>query len=1027
MRHYLMGFVLLFISTPFVYGAEYADNRLIIKFKETPGIVTGTRAGLTAVDNILQGEIVTSLAKALPAAAVADPLGLARVYEVVFAAPVDVADLVKRLSDLPEVEYAEPRYIAKISANAPAGPSTSSGHGPTATPNDPAYSANQAYLPLIQAPAAWDIAKGRPETIIAVVDNGTDWRHEDLLANHWQNQAELTGQPGRDDDGNGYVDDIDGYDFIDKDGDPTPSSGVTHGTHVGGIAAAVTNNGRGVASVSWNCRLMAIRSGTGTSVSFGYEGIHYAAHSGAHVISCSWSGGGASRFEREVIADALAQGAVILAAAGNDGNDLLNYPAAYENVIAVGATDSGDRKASYSNYGTWLSVCAPGTIYSTFPSNQYTTISGTSMATPMVAGLCGLIKSYHPDWDNYQIAAQAILSADNLDAKNPSYIGKLGSGRINALRALTETFNALIMTNFTVNDGGSGFTPNGLEPGETVDAFVAVRSLFSTMSNVTVRLTTTDSYITFLTNQVTYGNLAVGQTVTNSQPFRIQAASNMPYGHVIEFNIILSAGAYQAQKTYRYLVQPLIGDHTVGDVRMTLTSEGEFGFWKATADVAQGSGFVYPANGGQNLIFSGTFAVGTDANYVADAFFNDGTAAGNDWAVDEVNNGVLYFNTENGIPQVGHAVFADTNHPSSKNLHVKLESWAFEDSDNDDYIILNYTLQNFGSQSISNLYTGVFADWDMGSSAQDDEGGVDAVNKVVWQRGNDYNVYVGMAVGSITQTQNLSVIDNETYIYPSSTLTDNSMIQFLNGQLHFETSPDKDDYSLGCSAKPRSLLPGGAATVSFILAAGDNLNHLLTNIAAARAKLDVLLDVEISDFTAQVSGENVALNWDILASEDVAGYNILRTRRFETGTPAQINNTLILIDTYVDTSAETGYEYGYWIEVVKSAGQTLRFGPVYVQVGRPRLTLTSSSPNPFSDKTRLQFSLPTAGAAKLRIYNAGGQLVRILDGESFNAGVNVVEWDGRNDDARQVSGGIYFLRLEQNGRKANQKIIRLGN
>jgi subtilisin family serine protease len=273
----------------------------------------------------------------------------------------------------PDVEYVEPNYLRYK----------------TATPND-AFFDNLWGLHNtgqtggtsdadIDAPEAWDITTGNSNVVVAVLDSGVDYNHPDLAANIWTNQAEITGTPGVDDDSNGKVDDVHGWDFVDDDSDPIDSD--DHGTHVAGTIAAEGDNGTGITGVSWSAKIMPLRFldafGSGTVVD-AIEAINYAIDKGANIINASYGSYTFSPSERDAITSARNAGILFVAAAGNDNwnNDSAtkHYPSSYElaNIIAVAATDQSDARASFSNYGlTSVDVAAPGTsILSARPDRQ---------------------------------------------------------------------------------------------------------------------------------------------------------------------------------------------------------------------------------------------------------------------------------------------------------------------------------------------------------------------------------------------------------------------------------------------------------------------------------------------------------------------------------------------------------------------------------------------------------------------------------------------------------------------------------
>ncbi|MHC4633358.1 MAG: S8 family peptidase, partial [Planctomycetota bacterium] len=286
----------------------------------------------------------------------------------------------------------------------------------------------------IDAPQAWDVHTGSSEVIVAVVDTGVDYNHRDLQGNIWINSDEIPNN-GFDDDGNGYRDDIYGYDFINYDRDPIDDNG--HGTHCSGIIAAAGNNGLDIAGVCWNAKIMALKfldeNGEGFN-SDAATAIYYAAENGADVISNSWGGPYYSEMLEEAIDYAHSQGVIMAAAAGNGNSDSTFYPAFYEHMIAVAATNSNDQKAPFSNYGSRVDIAAPGVDVLSLRASQilfgtihddYTTIaSGTSMACPHAAAIIALIISNHPDTYTDVITARLLETTDDISTQNPGYVGR---------------------------------------------------------------------------------------------------------------------------------------------------------------------------------------------------------------------------------------------------------------------------------------------------------------------------------------------------------------------------------------------------------------------------------------------------------------------------------------------------------------------------------------------------------------------------------------------------------------------------
>ena len=296
----------------------------------------------------------------------------------------------------------------------------------------------------IDAREAWSVSTGSPDVVVAVIDTGVELAHPDLAANIWVNQGEdCPGcrTNGADDDGNGYVDDWRGWDFVNGDNNPTDDMG--HGTHVSGTIAAVGNNGLGVAGVTWSTKIMPLKflsaAGTGT-VADAISAILYANANGAAILNSSWGGDEFSQALLDAIEQTDANGALFVAAAGNSyvNTDLEpNYPSDYEaeNVVSVGATDQFDRRAWFSNYGTrTVDLGAPGTnIYSAWLGGSYRFQDGTSMATPHVAGAAALAKAVFPGASGIGLKALLLRTVDPISAlAGTSRTG----GRLNVDRAV---------------------------------------------------------------------------------------------------------------------------------------------------------------------------------------------------------------------------------------------------------------------------------------------------------------------------------------------------------------------------------------------------------------------------------------------------------------------------------------------------------------------------------------------------------------------------------------------------------------
>lgn len=401
---------------------------------------------------------------------------------------------------------------------------------------------SQWHISQIQSTSAWGIYRGSDTVQVGIIDGGVDYDHPDLAGNIWVNPGEdLNGnrviEPEEwdmiDNDSNGYIDDFWGWDWINlspsqvwpgedpgpPDNDPSDFGG--HGTHCAGDACAATDNSLGVAAPGFNCQIMALRAGYLGADGQGYvdlsaaiPAVYYAIDMDAEVLSMSFGGSSYAPFQA-VLQTASDSGLVLVAAAGNEHTSQISYPAGYDFVIAVAATAQGDVLAGFSNYGDWITVCAPGVDIMSTTIGSWGNMSGTSMATPITAGVAALVKSLMPEWSSTQVGQWLARSADNIDQQNPSYVGMLGGGRLNAAHAvdLFVSVDSLWTQNA---QGGSR-----LSFAEEGSLFVRYHKYFGTATNVVLTMSSTNPRVTFSQAVHNIGALTQGQSGDNSgNPFR---------------------------------------------------------------------------------------------------------------------------------------------------------------------------------------------------------------------------------------------------------------------------------------------------------------------------------------------------------------------------------------------------------------------------------------------------------------------------------------------------------------------------
>ncbi len=437
--------------------AAHAPDRLLIKLRPTAATSAlpafgrpREDLGISSVDALLAALGVNSVERLLPPApangrALAEALGIDRWCLVRFDDGVDIEGARATLAASSDIETAELDFR---------------GEGAAVTPNDPSFATQWHLKNLahpgadIHAPDGWTWTTGSALVVVGILDSGGDWNHPDLASRIWSNPGEIPGN-GVDDDANGYVDDIRGWDFVSNDNNPMDDHG--HGTNVAGIVGAVTNNGLGVAGVDWNSRLLLAKNLDASNSGF-YSwwtaSIYYAANKGAKVLNMSEGGLSFSTSMRDAVDYAHGLGALVCVAMMNANSTTPYYPANYSNTIAVGATNDLDRRAAPfcwgggSSYGANIELVAPGDwIYSTLWDDTYGYFCGTSQATPQVSAAASLLWALRPTLTNAMVRDFLLTTADdqvgNPLEDTPGFDVYHGFGRLNLDRALAASVVAV--------------------------------------------------------------------------------------------------------------------------------------------------------------------------------------------------------------------------------------------------------------------------------------------------------------------------------------------------------------------------------------------------------------------------------------------------------------------------------------------------------------------------------------------------------------------------------------------------------
>jgi hypothetical protein len=1014
---------------------------VIVKLREPAQLARPAKAtGVSRVDAILRQQRVADVGPVAPhLRAPSKPGGtdLRGIWVVHYVSGADPRRVAEQLAALPEVEYAEPQFCYPLDA----------------VPNDTFWAQQSPYMARMHLPEAWNLTKGEQGgVVVGDVDGGTDWQHVDLSANIWTNPGEIAGNH-IDDDGNGYIDDVHGWNFANYTNDPRGVPGAPqsygHGTHTAGIVCATSNNAAGIAGASWNAKLMPICAAHPTKdlvIAFGYEGILYATDNGADIINCSWGGSGAtSDFERAVIDHAWEHGTAIVAAAGNcsSGSALCaepHYPSAYPHVLSVANVDRFDIKASSSNYGITVDCSAQGiSILSTIPGNQYDFMTGTSMSSPQAAGVCALVKTRWPGYTPDQVMERVRVTSDNIDGSNlPIYAGQIGYGRVNALSALTKNTPAVRITDVHITDANGNGT---LEPDEIVSLDLKVTNFLARATTVNFLLSDTSSFAEVQNGSAALASLDSMQTVSlPTMTVHILPGAPIQSEVVCTLDITTGSPAYADKDHVTLIVLPQFVTHDANHVTTSVTSVGKLGFLSVGGNGSNGVGFNYRTR--DNLLFEGALLIGTDVNHISNAARGlDGETQDDDFATRPGGVPVLQ-KPGPKADQQSVARFTDSLATSPLGLVVRQDSYEFADSIDADYVILEYTIHNATAAPITGLRVAYFCDWDVdGVTAGTNEAGADLSRSLGYVHDTSTGgptTYAGIRVLTPPEMTNYHAIWNDEDdpgnpswgIYQAF---DNIEKWECLSSSSASTTSGPGDVSNVVATGPFTIAAGDSVVVAFAVVAGDNLHFLQVNADAAWRKWEFLrtgTPIELFDLSATQERDDVMVRWRTSREERVAGYRVFRSRDsgpLEALHPDE-SPTSSGVYAFRDAGVAPG-SYVYRVGEVSPEGAIALHGQVGIDVGRaaPRRSfLDPALPNPFNPSTSLSFGVAEAGRGELAIFDSRGRLVRTLwRVERAEPGFYHQTWDGRDDRGARVASGVYHARLQVAGRALVQRLTLL--
>ncbi len=895
-------------------------------------------------------------------------------------------------------------------------------------------SPNQYYLrnlnvggPDIHAVGAWNQTLGDSNIIVAVIDSGVDWHHPDLGGTHpdkvngaiWTNWAEYYGTDNVDDDGNGKVDDIRGWDFVnlpassgwpDEDvvgQDNDPMDYESHGTSCAGCVAAITNNGIGIAGTAPGCKIMALRVGwlpngeTGGVVrmDFASQGILYAANNGAKIINSSW---GSSSFLSLAVTAAQNAGVLIVTAAGNDDNTVASYLSSRSGVIAAAATNQDDLKASFSSYGSWVEISAPGvgiftTSYNRFDqSHGYSAVSGTSFSSPITCGAAALLWSANPGMGYQQITSLLLNSADNIDDLNPAYTGMLGAGRVNMLRALGDTehrYPAEFPTMFDAINSAADGDIIAVEGGIIITGpLTVVGKNYEILGGYSSDYTSRDPLGNPAIIQGTLVNtvLKFSGTVENTtviDGFLVQG------GGGLDFSGIPYSGRYGGG------IQLQNASPTLRNFQITGNSVGsEF-------QLGLGGGIMI---NGSHPVLENVHVYGNTGIYGAGIFINNSTVTLTDCVIED--NTIMTDNLSSaplggGLHMVNSTV-SMTNCTVSGHTDCQDGGGIYSSDGNALTMVGGSVSNNSALNSGGGLY---HSDGSLDLTGTLISGNSSLPASSFMNGGGIYAIAANVSLDGVTVSGNTSHAGGGA-VFNTCTLADvnNSVFSgntghFFGGGMFYQNTTAGTVANNTIVENDATFSGGGGLYVQGNVPEISN-NIIAFNTGAAGFANGVAVPAEPAVFSCNDVFGNAIADYSGMADPTGTNGNIMADPLFCDQAQGNYN---------VTSASPCDQDNSGGCGLIGALGAGCGLSPVPdPDNGTPIVfQVDQNFPNPFNPSTTIRFALPVSAQTRVVIFDVAGHKVKTLVDDVMAAQVHEVQWTGRDDAGRSVSAGVYFYRV----------------
>jgi hypothetical protein len=756
---------------------------------------------------------------------------LSLIYQLNYTSNIHIEDAINMLYQTDVLEYACMHVVPKA----------------LYTPDDPNIS-SEYHLTNIKAYDAWDIEKGDTNMVISIIDTGFELTHEDM-GNIKYNYADPI--DGQDNDNDGYTDNYKGWDMAMGDNNPAYVT-YNHGTGVAGIASASTDNAKGVAGVGFKCKYLPIKTYDDLGYLFvnSYEAIVYSADHDCKVINCSWGGTFApGQYAQDVIDYAtFNKDAMVVAAAGNDGDEGVFYPASLNYVLSVAGTDQSDVKwignggVGGSNYGPNIDIAAPAKqIY--FPSfGSYTIGSGTSEACPMVCGAAALVRSHYPDLSALQVMQRLKISADNIDtlSGNAAYVGKLGAGRLNMYKALTDsTSPGIALWSKTLTDNND----ENYYSNDTISITGEFINYLESTSALSIALSSANANVNIISDSVYIGAVSNLQLANNnSNPFKVVVLSSASDNESIELKLTYTDGSYSAFEYITFNVNQSYLNIVPNEISTTLTGIGRIGFNGELA--TEGMSLSYKDYA---MLYASSFMIGNSSTSVSDGIYSETVAIDGTYDNDFENmESIMEEIPASYADNDYHTKFNDSNATSILGVEVTQNVYAWNESGYDKFIIFEYDIKNNNSSTLSNLYAGIFTDWDIFYGTAN-AAHIDTTYKIGYAKSLTHNMFAGVHLIEGGDFVSYAIDMNEEngsigyYVDGGISASDKfTALSTMRDSAGYTGSAYGEDVANCVSNGPFTLGTGQTTRMAFAIMVGNSLSELQSIADAADEKYELM-------------------------------------------------------------------------------------------------------------------------------------------------------------------------------------------